>query len=190
LSLRGVDKVTDKVGDKVCGRACDKVEQTERNQTMKHRQTITIALLTLAAAVAFAQVGQEPAGRIASPILDVPLRDTAVTRGKDGTYYLTGTACAGMSGKDSYLSDFEPDDFSNNDGIWLWKSSNLKDWESLGQVWSIYEEVKKSPSIFHAKNRWHTDWNVRHDRPNSPKVRGMTSPELHQVKGDRIAPKR
>jgi beta-xylosidase len=150
-------------------------------------QTLAAALVTLVAATALAQVGpdapRDKAPRLLSPVLDVPLRDTAVTRAADGTYYLTGTACAGMSGKDSYLSDFKPDDFQNNDGVWLWRSKDMTNWEPLGQVWSIYKEIANSPSVFHATNKWQTDWNTLPGIPNSPRVRGMTAPELHQIKG-------
>ena len=147
---------------------------------------VLICLSTVVARAGSADTSARPPGtlRKLTPLFDRPLRDTAVTRGDDGTYYLTGTACAGMSGEDSYLSGFKPDDFRNNDGVWLWKSEDMKEWEPVGQVWSIFEEVKKSPSIFHARNRWQTDWNVRHDVPESPKVRAMTSPELHQIKGN------
>ena len=146
------------------------------------RQIIALLLVTFVLVAAdHALAGSE---RRLQPVLDVPLRDTAVTRATDGTYYLTGTACAGMSGKDSYLAGFAPNDFNNNDGIWLWKSADMKSWQAVGQVWSIFEEVKKSPSIFHAKNRWQTDWNVLPGVPDSPKVRGMTAPELHFIKGN------
>jgi hypothetical protein len=53
-------------------------------------------------------------------LMDTPLRDTAICRGPNGTWYLTGTV--------------EP--FWNyNEGIKVWKSPDLIHWEPLGFVW-------------------------------------------------------
>ena len=51
---------------------------------------------------------------------DIPLRDTAICRGPDGTWYLTGTV--------------EPF-WAYNQGIKVWKSKDLSSWEPLGLVW-------------------------------------------------------
>lgn len=59
-------------------------------------------------------------------LFDTPLRDTAVTRAPDGTYYLTGTS--GTRRADGSV------DFNRNEGIYLWKSDDLQDWEPLGKV--------------------------------------------------------
>lgn len=63
-------------------------------------------------------------------LLDTPLRDTAICRGPDGLWYLTGTV--------------EPF-WGYNDGIRVWKSKDLITWEGLGMVW------KYGSSPWHAK---------------------------------------
>jgi hypothetical protein len=65
------------------------------------------------------------------PLLDHPLRQPSICRGPDSVYYLTGTdgtPAVAASGKI---------DFANNDGIRVWKSENLQDWEPLGTVFDI-----------------------------------------------------
>ena len=97
------------------------------------------------------------------PLLETPLRHTYITRGPDGGYYLTGTVSR----------DGRGDDFQNNDGVWLWRSADLEEWESLGQVWSIEKQG--------------SDWQRRHnlnpEDPAGPLVRGVTAPEIHFLKG-------
>jgi len=51
---------------------------------------------------------------------DMPLRDTSVCRGPDGTWYLTGTV---------------PPFWAYNEGIKVWKSKDMVKWEPLGMVW-------------------------------------------------------
>ncbi len=97
------------------------------------------------------------------PLMDHPLRHTFVTRGPDGAFYLTGTVSAGDKGTD----------FQNNDGIWLWKSADLKTWSPLGQVWSIEKQGAA----------WQQQYRLNPDNPPGPLVRGMTAPEIHFLKG-------
>lgn len=80
-------------------------------------------------------------------LMDMPLRDTSVCRGTDGTWYLTGTV--------------EP--FWNyNEGIKLWKSPDLITWEPMGFIWKYgaspwhekYLQAKKpvwAPEIHYLK---------------------------------------
>ncbi|HEV2644970.1 MAG TPA: family 43 glycosylhydrolase [Acidobacteriaceae bacterium] len=57
---------------------------------------------------------------------DMPLRDTSVCRGPDGTWYLTGTI---------------PPFWSYNEGIKVWQSKDMKLWEPLGMVWRYGESA-------------------------------------------------
>jgi xylan 1,4-beta-xylosidase len=50
----------------------------------------------------------------------MPLRDTSLCRGPDGTWYLTGTV---------------PPFWAYNEGIKVWKSKDMVAWEPLGMVW-------------------------------------------------------
>lgn len=62
-----------------------------------------------------------------APLLDVWMRDTYIMLAPDGYYYLTGTTAA--PGK-QHCWDW-------NDGLHLWRSRDLKDWEHLGLIWSL-----------------------------------------------------
>lgn len=65
--------------------------------------------------------GECPAIR---PLFDYYLRDVAVCVGGDGYYYMTGTT--------GY-----PTWWTSNDGIRLWRSSDLVNWTDLGLVWTM-----------------------------------------------------
>ena len=65
----------------------------------------------------------EPPMPVVKPVLNVPLRDASICVGGDGYYYLTGT--------------LGPDFMVANEGIKVWRSKDMKDWDSLGLVWSI-----------------------------------------------------
>jgi xylan 1,4-beta-xylosidase len=90
-----------------------------------------------------------------TPLLDVGLRDTAITRGPDNTYYLTGT--------------IGPDFMTANEGIRIWKSTDLKQWVSLGLVWS-----------FERDGTWQKEWTVK----NGTRRRAVWAPEVHFLKGN------
>ena len=62
------------------------------------------------------------------PLLDYPMRDTCVCLGPDGTYYLTGTTG-------------HPAWWVTNEGIRMWKSKDLKNWEPMGLVWSFEKDA-------------------------------------------------
>lgn len=91
------------------------------------------------------QVGKLP-GLIR--LMDTPLRDTSICRGPDGLWYLTGTV--------------EPF-WSYNEGIKLWKSKDLKDWEPVGFVW----KYGGSP------------WHKKYLEAKKP----LWAPEIHYLKG-------
>jgi len=101
------------------------------------------------------------------PLFDQPLRDTAIGRGPDGVYYLTGTmpsAATAASGSP---------DFRNNDGIYLWRSTDLENWEPLGKVWSLTTD---------ARDRWTRRWGVPDGEADAERVRGVEAPEIHYLR--------
>ena len=105
-----------------------------------------------------------------TPAIDVPMRDTAITRGPDGCYYLCGTlAVEPETGKAS--SDFE-----NSRQIKLWKSVDLKSWTEIGVVWDL-----QTPR----EGNWHwiAYWRVPMESRYRPPVWGIVAPELHYIKG-------
>jgi hypothetical protein len=93
---------------------------------------------------------------------DTPIRHVSICRGPDDTYYLTGTLAARKD---------EAADFQNNDGIFLWKSKDLKNWEEVGQVWSIEKQGSD----------WQKKFRLNPDEPGGKPVRGMTHPEIHYL---------
>jgi hypothetical protein len=74
------------------------------------------------------------------PLLDVQVRDTIVCRGGDGQFYMTGSTGDNI--------------WAFNDGVELWKSPDLKQWEYVGVVWSIERD-----------GGWEKQWRSLHNRP-------------------------
>ena len=83
------------------------------------------------------------------PLFDMPLRDPSVCA-VNGEYYLVGTTGA-------------PTWWQTNEGIRLWKSKDLKNWEPQGLVWSFDKDA--------------TWQNVRDGK------RALWAPEIHYIKG-------
>lgn len=102
------------------------------------------------------------------PLLDTWMRDTYVTYAPDGFYYLTGTTAA--PGRD-HCWDW-------NDGLHLWRSSDLKHWEHLGLIWSLDRDAtwQSKPVIVKAGQR-SPSGDLMDD-----KRRAVWAPELHYIK--------
>ena len=74
-----------------------------------------------------------PAGLPVRLLFDIWMRDPAIMRGPDGVYYLTGTTDGpGGKGDDAWVF---------NDGIYLWKSTDLVHWDSMGLIWSLQTDA-------------------------------------------------
>ncbi len=74
-------------------------------------------------------------------LMDEPLRDPSICRAPDGYYYLTGTS--------------EPFWANNHDqGIRVWRSADLFDWEALGAVWHCGDSPWHKPFIEAGKPLW------------------------------------
>ena len=104
-------------------------------------------------------------------LFDQPLRDTSVCRGPDGIYYLTGTS--GTKQADGSV------DFENNDGIWLWRSADLKQWEAIGHVWRIGGDGDPQ---FRKASTWQIYQRAGKTDADAQAVRGMTAPEIHYLR--------
>jgi xylan 1,4-beta-xylosidase len=91
------------------------------------------------------------------PLLDAHMRDTYITRGGDGNYYMTGT-----TGEDPSLY---------NDGVELWQSRDLRDWKYLGVVWSIDDDAT-----------WQRTWRLI----SGKQVRAVRAPEIHYIRGNYV----
>lgn len=154
-----------------------------RRKTVRQRTT-TIGSKLLAVALLAASTLAAPAAEIIKPQLGEPLRDAAVTRAPDGTYYLTGTrAMYKHLGMDDWKQSVGPDgqpDFLNNDGIKLWSSQDLVNWKDEGLVWQMESErTNRKQPLPAMYGRWRTQHFFPADRPyGSPPVRGVTSPRV------------
>jgi hypothetical protein len=88
------------------------------------------------------------------PLIEAHVRDTVITLGGDGNYYMTGSTGDNI--------------WAFNDGVELWRSPDLKSWDYLGVVWSIEKD-----------GGWEKRWRGMHDLP----TRAIWAPEIHYVGG-------
>lgn len=102
----------------------------------------------------FPHTGEPPMPPVKA-LFDTGLRDTSVCLGPEGTYYMTGT--------------IGPDFMVANEGIPLWRSKDLKTWESLGLVWT-----------FDRDGTWQKQWTTK----NGNRRRALWAPEIHYLKGN------
>lgn len=109
------------------------------------------------------------------PLFDEWIRDTHVILGGDGYYYLTGTTrSAGMLSARSV-----------NDGIRLWKSPDLVNWEPLGLVWSFEKDatwqnvMRPLPEDSPQRREQDHEGNVV-----EPVRRAIYAPEIHYINGN------
>ena len=123
--------------------------------------TIFVWVLLTALSIPGNSRGQEMP--VIEPLFDHAVRDPSVCVGPDGTYYLTGTTANNPS--------FNHDTtgwFFVNEGIRVWKSKDLKDWEPLGLVWSLDEDAT-----------WAREFKPR----RGVKARAVWAPEIFYLKG-------
>lgn len=112
------------------------------------------------------------------PVFDYWMRDTYVMLGPDGYYYMTGTTATPgrvFPNQNIHCWDY-------NDGLYLWRSKNLKQWESLGQIWSFEKDA--------------ADWQRKgipvkpgalspNQDPLDSIYRAVWAPELHYIKSQK-----
>lgn len=126
-----------------------------------NKKMMTIGLMLALAVHTHAQ-------QVAEIKVDKPLRDPSICRGADGAYYLTGSV-ANQKGADG-----QPD-FCNNDGVYLWKSADLKTWTPLGNVF----DLKKQELSLYGPKRWLHRVQIIQDEPYRDPVFGVQAPEIH-----------
>jgi beta-xylosidase len=101
------------------------------------------------------------------PLFDEWIRDVHITLAEDGYYYCTGTTRAqGTENAKRY-----------NEGIKLWRSSDLKNWEALGMVWSFEKDATW-------QNKWYSLNGNYVECSSDVGVRAIYAPEIYQIKGD------
>jgi len=111
------------------------------------------------------------------PILDVWMRDTYVTYGPDGYYYLTGTTATPDRVFPGQIHCWD-----YNDGLYLWRSKDLKNWEAKGLIWSFDKDAafwqKKGKPIKPGTKSLNGD-------PLDSMYRAVWAPELHYIKSQK-----
>lgn len=109
------------------------------------------------------------------PLFDEWIRDTHVILGGDGCYYLTGTT----------RSPGRLTARSVNDGIRLWKSHDLVNWDALGLVWSFEKDATwqnvMQPLPEDSPQRQLKDYE---GNLVEPVRRAIYAPEIHYIKGN------
>ncbi len=86
------------------------------------------------------------------PLFDVPVRDTSICLGPDGCYYLTGT-----TGNNAGDGGDPKSWWYVNEGIRVWKSPDLKQWQPLGLVWKIEEGTWQKQKHGNQRALWAPD---------------------------------
>lgn len=82
------------------------------------------------------------------------MRDTWVTLGPNGYYYMTGTTVAPNRIFRGQLHCWDW-----NDGLYLWRSKDMKTWESCGLIWSLERDGtwQKEPKIYRTDEEYPKD---------------------------------
>lgn len=100
------------------------------------------------------------------PLVDVWMRDTYICNCEDGYYYLTGT------------TRFEGINFPiRNNGIHIWRSKNLKNWDDLGYVWTFDKDAAWQKQIQY-------QYDANGNRIGHVGQRHLYAPEIHYIKGN------
>ncbi|MEH6307544.1 family 43 glycosylhydrolase [Olivibacter sp. CPCC 100613] len=108
------------------------------------------------------------------PLLDIWMRDTYVMLGPDNYYYLTGTTASPGRNFPGAVHCWD-----YNDGLYLWRSPDLKHWESMGRIWSFDEDAaawqKAGKPVKKGSKSLNGD-------PLDSMYRAVWAPELHYIK--------
>lgn len=99
-----------------------------------------------------------------APLFDHALRDTSICVGPDGFYYLTGTTADNPAGSDDKTGWWYV-----NEGIRVWKSKDLIEWEPVGLVWALNTDAT-----------WAKQYKVD---DGGTRRRACWAPDIHYLKG-------
>jgi len=147
------------------------------------------AIAGLACLIAHSSCGQpasysNPAAPVGDPALTVPvsvaplmdqwMRDTYVMTGPDGYYYMTGTTAT--PGRVFPKGRVHCWDY--NDGLYLWRSKDLQQWEAMGLIWSFDKDA--APWQQKGKPLEPGAMSPNKDRLDSF-YRAVWAPELHYI---------
>lgn len=111
------------------------------------------------------------------PLFDYWMRDTWVSMGADGFYYMTGTTATPNRKFQGQIHCWDW-----NDGLYLWKSKDLKKWESLGIIWSLDKDATwQGKPMAYVRGEKRQEKSINGDLLDN-KYRAVWAPELHYIK--------
>jgi len=111
---------------------------------------------------------------VVKPLFDYWMRDTYVTYGPDGFYYMTGTTVS----PDRKFPNGQVHSWDYNDGIYMWRSKDMKKWEPLGLIWSFKRDATWQKNVEKVKPGTH---GPNHE-PLDSVYQAIWAPELHYIK--------
>ncbi len=106
------------------------------------------------------------------PLFDHWMRDTWITRGPDSSYYLTGTTATPGRNFGGRL----PHCWDSNDGLYLWRSDDLAQWQSLGRIWSL-----DADATWQSTYRFGKPFTTITGDAGEAKKRAVWAPEIHWI---------
>lgn len=152
------------------------------------KKVLFVILISLQATILFAKKygdadtrnNQTKIPSTIKPAFDFWMRDTWVTNAPDGYYYMTGTT-ADLNR--NYNGQIHCWDW--NDGIYLWKSKDLKKWESCGLIWSPWKDGtwQKTPKVF-GPNETYAKLSLNGDTLDN-KFGAVWASEIHYIKSQK-----
>ena len=162
---------------------------TSKKTTLFFKTGMLAAMLMAWPAASAPTIGDAPYGqahttdrstrlpRDVQPLMDYWMRDTWMTLGPDGYYYMTGTTAdpARMFPGQTHCWDW-------NDGIYLFRSKDMKEWTPMGRVWSLDDNGtwQREAKVFGEDERYpkrSLNGDVMDNR-----FRAVWAPELHYLK--------
>jgi beta-xylosidase len=110
-----------------------------------------------------------------TPVMNHWMRDTYVMYGPDGYYYMTGTTATPGRIFPTGIAHC----WDYNDGLYMWRSKDMKQWEPLGLIWGFDRDgadwQKKGKPVKAGTLSLNKD-------PLDSMYRALWAPELHYIK--------
>lgn len=115
-----------------------------------------------------------------TPVMDYWMRDTWMTYGPDGHYYMIGTTAAPQR-----VFQGQTHCWDWNDGLYLFRSDDLAHWESEGKIWDVNTDGtwQSKPKVF-APGEKHPKKSVNGDALDNM-FQAVWAPELHYIKSQK-----
>ena len=113
------------------------------------------------------------------PAFDYWMRDTWVTLGPDGYYYMTGTTA---DPNRKFVGQIHCWDWNDGLYLYLWRSKDMKNWDSRGLIWSMEKDGtwQKNPKVY-KKGEKYARKSLNGD-PLDNKFHAVWAPEMHYIK--------